>query len=120
MLLDVLSAPCGADNPASLNTYLKPRSDREGFVAQAVGNVVSHEIGHLVGNYHTDNQSAAINLEDSGGANFQNLFGVGPDGVGGTADDLNVRFVTDTYSPAEPFTGLENTRNVTAWAWPAL
>ena len=115
VLLDVLSDPEG---PASLNTYLTAASDREAFVGRAVGNVTAHEIGHLVGSYHTDNASEDVNLMDSGGANFQNLFGVGPDNVGGTADDANVRFVEDVYSPVEGFTGTEDTQNNTAFAYP--
>ncbi|MFB9313690.1 hypothetical protein [Nocardioides plantarum] len=115
VLLDVLSDP---DGPASLNTYLTAASDRERFVGRAVGNVTAHEIGHLVGSYHTDNASDDVNLMDSGGANFQNLFGVGPDNVGGTADDLDVRFGEDVYSPAEGFTGTEDTQNNTAFAYP--
>ncbi|HET6533474.1 MAG TPA: PPC domain-containing protein [Actinoplanes sp.] len=107
VLLDVMSAPAG---PAtSLNTYLTPASDRIGFVAQAVGNVTSHEAGHYFGNWHTDNRSAQINLEDAGGANFQNLYGVGPDGVGGTADDLDVDFHEDLFQPTEGFVGIEDT-----------
>ena len=55
---------------------------------------------------------------DSGGGFFaENLYGVGPDMIGGTADDENTMFETDTYSPAEGFTGLENTLNVTAWGY---
>lgn len=115
VLLDVLSDPTG---PASLNTYITAASDVEAFVSHGVGNVTAHEIGHMIGSYHTDNTSATVNLMDSGGANFQNLFGVGPDGIGGTADDPNVRFVEDTYTPAEGFTGTEDTQNVTAWAYP--
>lgn len=115
VLLDVLSDPEG---PASLNTYLTEDSDREAFVARAVGNVTAHEIGHLVGSYHTDNLSEDVNLMDAGGANFQNLFGVGPDGVGGTSDDADVRFIEDVYSPVEGFSGLEDTQNNTAWAYP--
>jgi hypothetical protein len=46
---------------------------------------------------------------DAGGANFQNLFGVGPDNVGGTADDLDVDFGDDVFSPAEGFVGTEDT-----------
>lgn len=116
VLLDVLSDPSG---PASLNTYLTSAGDREAFVAQGVGNVTAHEIGHMVGSYHTDNLSETVNLMDSGGANFQNLFGVGPDGIGGTADDVDVHFTEDVYTPAEGFTGLEDTLNVTAWAYPS-
>ena len=106
VLLDVLSNPSGA---ASLNTYLTPASDRIGFVAQALSNVTAHEGGHFFGNFHTDNASASVNLQDSGGANFQNLFGVGPDNVGGTADDLDVDFGDDVFSPAEGFVGTEDT-----------
>jgi hypothetical protein len=116
VLLDVLS---NASGPASLNTYMNASSDREAFVSQAVGNVTAHEIGHTVGSYHTDNASGTVNLMDAGGANFQNLFGVGPDGIGGTADDANVTFNEDVYTPTEGFTGLEDTLNVTAWAYPA-
>ncbi len=106
VLLDVLSNPSG---PASLNTYLTPASDRVRFVGQAVANVTSHEAGHFFGDFHTDNASEHINLMDSGGANFQNLFGVGPDGVGGTADDLDVDFGEDVFAAAEGFVGIEDT-----------
>lgn len=116
VLLDVLSAPAGP--ASSLNTFLTPASDRVKFVSAAVSNVVAHEVGHTIGNYHTDNADEIGNIMDSGGSNFAtNLYGVGPDGIGGTADDSNVAFVTDTYAPVEGFTGLENTKNVSAWAY---
>ena len=107
VLLDLLSEPDGPDY--SLNTYLTPASDRIGFVGQALSNVISHEAGHYFGNFHTDNASDSVNLMDSGGANFQNLFGVGPDNVGGTADDADVDFGDDVFSPAEGFIGIEDT-----------
>ncbi|WP_322921199.1 pre-peptidase C-terminal domain-containing protein [Nocardioides renjunii] len=116
VLLDVLSAPAGP--ASSLNTYLNATSDRLAFVSQAVANVTAHEVGHTIGNYHTDNADEVHNMMDSGGANFGvNLYGVGPDNVGGTADDENIEFQTDTYSPVEGFTGLEDTENVTSWAY---
>ena len=116
VLLDVLSDPTGS---ASLNTYMNATSDRVGFVSQAVGNVISHEIGHLIGNYHTDNANPQHSLMDAGGSGFGNLFGVGPDNIGGTADDEDVDFALDEYIPAEGFTGKENTLNVAAWAYTA-
>ncbi|MGL4177934.1 MAG: hypothetical protein ACRCSN_17890 [Dermatophilaceae bacterium] len=117
ILLDTLSEPAGSE--ASLNTYLTDASDRERFVAQAVGNATAHEIGHTVGNYHTDNLNEQVNLMDAGGAGLQNLYGVGADGVGGTADDLDVAFEEDQYLPSEGYTGLEDTQNVTGWAYPS-
>ncbi|HET6295560.1 MAG TPA: PPC domain-containing protein [Kribbella sp.] len=112
VLLDVLSDPTGA---SSINTYLTPQSNRIGFVSQVVGNVVSHEVGHMIGSYHVDQFNTIDNLMDQGG-NPQLLFGVGPDNIGGTADDVDVDFGEDVYNPNEGFTGIEDTLNVSAWA----
>ncbi|MFD0524708.1 PPC domain-containing protein [Paractinoplanes durhamensis] len=108
VLLDVLSAPAG-DSSASLNTYLTPASDRIAFVGQALSNVISHEAGHFFGDYHTDNQDALPNLMDAGGTGFATLFGVGPDGIGGTADDADVDFGDSAFIPSEGFIGTEDT-----------
>jgi hypothetical protein len=116
VLLDDLSAPAGPED--SLNTYVKAgRTNRLAFVAQALSNVISHETGHFVGSFHTDNEDATVDLMDAGGAGFDHLFGVGADQVGGTADDPDVDFGQDRYLPVEGLTGLENTLNVTAWAF---
>ncbi|MBU2664265.1 PPC domain-containing protein [Actinoplanes bogorensis] len=108
VLLDVLSSPAGS-TPASLNTYIGPASDRLAFVAQGLSNVIAHEAGHFFGNFHTDNQDALPNLMDAGGTGFGTLFGVGPDNVGGTADDIDVDFGDSTFLPAEGFSGTEDT-----------
>ena len=71
--------------------------------------MTAHEAGHFFGDWHTDNADETANLMDSGGANFQNLFGVGPDNVGGTADDRDVDFGDDVFSAAEGFVGIEDT-----------
>ena len=117
VLLDVLSDPHAYDD-ASLNYYLRPRSDRVAFVSQAVANVISHEIGHNIGNYHTENTTSVHNLMDAGGANF------GDQPVrGGTGRNRRHRrrrghrLPTDRYDLFEGFTGLENTLNVSAWAF---
>jgi len=114
VLLDVLSNPTGA---ASLNTYITAASAKVQFIGRAIGNVISHEAGHLYGNYHTDPLNAVPNLMDAGGA-FPGLFGVGPDRIGGTADDVDYDFGDDTLYPAEGFTGVEDTLNTCAWALP--
>ncbi|TWP50640.1 hypothetical protein FKR81_18665 [Lentzea tibetensis] len=114
VLLDEISSPAGV--PWSLNTYLKPQSDRIGFIGRAVGNIVSHEAGHMAGNWHQDPRSDVHGIMDPGG-NPDRMFGVGPDGVGGTADDPDVDFTEDAFSPGEGFSGVEDTVNRTAWAY---
>ncbi|GAA2725667.1 PPC domain-containing protein [Cellulomonas aerilata] len=113
VLLDLLSA--SADEEFSLNAFLRPGSDRLRFVGTALGNVVAHEAGHMLGNWHVDQFNETANLMDAGG-NFAQLFGVGPDGVGGTADDPDVDFGVDQLNPIEGFTGWENTWVRTRWA----
>lgn len=108
VLLDVLSAPAG-DSTASLNTYLTPASDRMAFLGHALGNVIAHEGGHFFGDFHTDNADDLANVMDAGGSGFAKLFGVGPDQVGGTADDEDVDFGDSPFLPAEGFTGTQDT-----------
>ncbi|MEU7867436.1 hypothetical protein [Dactylosporangium sp. NPDC049140] len=112
VLLDTLSDPAGS---ASLNTYISPASNKIKFIGRALGNVISHEAGHLYGNFHTDPLNDTPNLMDAGGA-FPGLFGVGPDNVGGTADDFDYDFGDDEYTPDEGLVGTEDTLNTTAWA----
>jgi hypothetical protein len=112
VLLDALSDTASED--FSLNHYITPASNRAAFVAQAVANVTSHEAGHFFGNWHTDQFDARPNLMDQGGE-FAGLFGVGPDGIGGTADDIDVDFGEDTFVPSEGFTGIEDTAARTAF-----
>jgi hypothetical protein len=112
VLLDALSDT--ASEEFSLNHYITAASNRSAFVAQAVANVTSHEAGHFFGNWHTDQFDALPNLMDQGGE-FAGLFGVGPDGIGGTADDIDVDFGEDTFVPNEGFTGIEDTAARTAF-----
>ncbi|MFD4553302.1 hypothetical protein ACFWP5_03110 [Streptomyces sp. NPDC058469] len=114
ILLDLLSA--AAPNPNSLNSYLGPQSDKIGFIGRGLGNIITHEIGHYSGNWHTDQYDDTANLMDQGG-NIAQMLGIGADAIGGTADDVDVDFTTDSYTPQEPFTGFEDTLNTTAWAY---
>lgn len=108
VLLDILSDPPDGFGDPSLNSYLTPASNRVRFVGQAIGNIVAHEAGHFFGNWHVDQFNEQANLMDQGG-NFPVLYGVGDDGIGGTADDVDVDFGEDTFNPNEGFTGTEDT-----------
>lgn len=115
VLLDVLSLPAGQSS-ASLNTYITPASDRTGFIGRAIGNITAHEAGHMAGSWHVDQFNDVHSIMDQGG-NPKVMFGVGPDNIGGTADDIDVDFNEDVLNPFEGFTGTEDTLNRTAWAY---
>lgn len=111
VLLDYVSRP--ARDRYSINHYLTDESDRVAFIGQVLGNLVSHEAGHFLGNWHVDQFDGRPNLMDQGG-NPRAFFGPGPDRVGGTADDRDVRFGVNRLNPFEGFTGFEDTRSRTA------
>jgi hypothetical protein len=113
ILLDLVSEAAGESY--SFNTYLTSGSDRIKFIGTALGNITSHEAGHYVGSFHVDQFNDRLNLMDQGG-NFPLLYGVGADGVGGSADDPDVDFGEDTYNPGEGFTGTEDTAANTKFA----
>jgi hypothetical protein len=115
-LLDRLSDT--ANRTFSLNHYLGAGSDREGFIAQGVANIAAHEVAHNLGNFHTDNREIDQLMDSAGRTGFAEIYGVGPDGVGGTADDVNLSLGTDRFAQTEGFTGIEDTRNNTRWAFP--
>ena len=114
ILLDILSSPAGEFGDPSVNTYITGQSDVIAFVAQVLGNIVAHEAGHYLGSWHVDQFNDAANLMDQGG-NFPVLYGVGPDGVGGTADDTDVDYGEDPLNPNEGFVGIEDTLTRTAF-----
>ena len=109
VLLDLLSAP--PSNPNSLNGIPRaPGATIIDLIGVGVGNITSHEAGHFLGNFHTDQFNDNPNIQDQGG-NLENFVGVGPDGIFGTKDDQAVSFGRDVYVPNEGFTGIEDTLN---------
>ncbi len=113
VLLDLLSAPI--PDPNSINTYLAASAaDRLKLIAQGLANIIAHEAGHYLGNYHTDQFNTSANIMDQGG-NLPNILGAGADELLGTGDDVDVDFGIDLLVPNEGLTGMEDTLNNTAF-----
>ncbi|UZO82540.1 T9SS type A sorting domain-containing protein [Aquimarina sp. ERC-38] len=116
VLLDELSN-VDPNNPNSINNI--PRADNvpiEELIEVVLGNVIAHEIGHYLGNYHTTNSNEVFSIMDEGG-NINGLAGI-TDGAFGDANTVNVDFAKDTYSLNESFSplGIDQTDVNTAFA----
>jgi hypothetical protein len=120
LLLDVLSRPATGTS-ANVNfrindIVLAPGKTREDAVVTVLANIIAHEVGHYLGNWHVDGFSEEQSLMDEGPGGLFNLAGIGPSGVFGAEDAKDVDFSTDAYSARELFTGVENTKINTAYA----
>ncbi|MEM7586418.1 MAG: hypothetical protein AAF560_23710 [Acidobacteriota bacterium] len=116
ILLDLLSDPGGGPN--SLNQFgLGGGATQIDLVGTGVGNIVVHEAGHYLGNWHTEQFSAMSDpsIMDQGG-NLPGTVGVGPDNTFGTGDDFDVDLSVDLFNFAEGFTGTEHTNEKSAHA----
>ncbi|MFE5337834.1 hypothetical protein ACFQ8E_18110 [Isoptericola sp. NPDC056573] len=102
------------DHAASLDRFLTADSDRVQAVSQALGYTAAHEIGHFVGNFHTDDHDVGTSVMNTG--NLLHMFAVGPDGVAGTADDDHVAMRTARYDRLQGISGVEDTVSRTAVA----
>ena len=113
VLLDRLSGP--STQAVSLTHYLPgtiTEAAKIDFVGRALGNIASHEAGHFLGSWHTDAASPKHDLMAPG--DVVGAFGFGADKIGGTPDDVITHFGQDSFSPAEGFTGTEDTKTRTA------
>lgn len=120
VLLDILSAPASGFNANftfSLNdVVLAPSATKEDLVVTVLANIITHEAGHYLGNWHTDGVFTSVhNMMDEGPGGLFNLAGIGPSGVFGAEDQTDVAFIDDDYSVLEPFTGREDTAVNTAF-----
>ncbi len=118
VLLDIFSAD-GVFYPDSVNAVeLDPSVTIIDAIGVVVGQTVSHEFGHMLGNWHTENDNTIWNVMDKGGAanSPERRSGVGPDGIFGTADDIDVDFFDEDYDSSEAIAfGLERTTIRTAF-----
>ena len=78
--------------------------------------LIAHEAGHSFGMRHTTSDTqptttfTPLNIMDEGpGTDFENTIGVGPDGIFGTVDDVDVNFEVDIFSRNEGLDGFNFT-----------
>ncbi|MEN5074786.1 hypothetical protein ABE437_13270 [Isoptericola cucumis] len=102
------------DHPISLNPFLTADSDHVRAVGQSLGNVAAHEIGHFLGNFHTDDHDDPTSVMNTG--NLLHFYAVGPDGAAGTADDDHVAMRSGRYDPLQGLSGIEDTAGRTSVA----
>jgi hypothetical protein len=117
VLLDLLSA--ASSDPNSINSIPRDAGvSRIDAIGNIVGTIVAHEIGHFLGDWHTDNSNAKRSVIDQGG-NMRNTAGIGPSGNLKPGDENNIQFVQDEYAAegiASVVGQLENVDFQTAFA----
>ena len=115
VLLDLLSSDDPFSSVSLNNVATAAGSSIVDVIGRGVGEIVAHEAGHYLGNWHTDQFNEQPNIMDQGGNLAFTILGLGDDGVFGTGDDVDVMFGRDLFVPAEGFTGIENTLTSIAW-----
>ncbi|MHC4976577.1 MAG: hypothetical protein ACYTF7_08220 [Planctomycetota bacterium] len=98
------------------------------LIGVAVGKIASHEVGHTLGNWHTDPNNSLTCVMDSGGASTllafrKNYYEVGNDGTFGSFDDNTSEFYPDAYFANEGVAAspsVESTTARTAYAMSGL
>ncbi len=111
VLLDLLSGDANEYPENSLNNIqLGAGVEKIDLIATALGTIVAHELGHILSGHHTNNENSILSVMDEGG-DLGNHLGLGDDEIFGTADDVTVMFMRDTYSPSTSFLGVQDTAN---------
>lgn len=120
--LDELSAPGGPFAFDSLNGIaIAEGASKIDLVGLALGNAASHEVGHLLGLWDAEGlfERSAPSIMDARVFLFSSqaiLLELGPDGIFGTADDVDLDFAEDRFYLRERFMGFQDSAEIAAYA----
>ena len=98
--LDYASAPANTTDSVN-DIQLAAGVTKVDAVARWIAFTAAHELGHLLGNYHTEVFSNLNMIMDTGGIGTAYDMGVGADNTLGTADDEAVPFAPDLFDTTE-------------------
>ncbi|MHC4550414.1 MAG: hypothetical protein ACYTEZ_16725 [Planctomycetota bacterium] len=84
------------------------------LVGRALGIIGAHKVGHSFGCYHTD-LNPVFDIMDRNTPYGFDAPGAGPDGIFGTADDVDFAFGVDAYDVIGPFRGVHDTLDTIAF-----
>jgi len=90
-------------------------SNRLQIAAQGLALTISHELAHSFGIFHTDRAGGILSIIDAG-VDLNDDYGLGLDGIFGTADDVKVPFPErDRFEPTEGYIGFNRVTASLAW-----
>ena len=116
VLLDVISDTLPTAALSFNNVPLAEGSTIEDVVVEGLGNIIAHEAGHYLGNFHSSNQAGTnFNIMDEGGT-ILNILGIPNGETFGGPTMVDVDFAKDVYSTNEFFQGLNENDINTAYA----
>lgn len=108
VLLDRMTDPLRATSFAAVERA--PGVSLADLLGLALGNIIAHEVGHLLASFHTGHPDAPWQIMDAS-PEPAGFLGAGPDKILGNMDDLDVDFGTSPYWELEGFTGVQDSRS---------
>ncbi len=102
VLLDILSEEFTESTQSINNIPLAEGVEKIDLVADVIASIAAHEIGHLLGSFHTDETNDTLSIMDLGDG-IASYVGVLEGDAYGDKENVKVSFIKDGYSERENF-----------------
>ncbi len=114
VLLDILSEQFSESTQTINNIPLAEGTEKIDLVADVIGSIAVHEMGHLLGNFHTNNTNDILSIMDLGNI-LARVVGVLDGDAYGDKENVKVSFVKDEYDKNIDLIGINETDVNTAF-----